>query len=373
MNDRGSTSEAIAYLCLQVTKEGQASYAHVHEIIAGLARRGIDVTLFEPAHLERYGAFVRLREFVATQRRLRTRSRDARAVYIRAHFASFPTAWWARRRSIPVVQEVNGPYEDLFIAWPATRRFAPLFVWLMRTQYRWADSLVTVTEELRVWLEDETGRDDVCVIPNGANTGLFTPEAETVRGLPERYVVFVGEMAAWQGIRVALEAVDEPTWPKGTHLVLVGDGASRELARQRASSDNRIHWLGRLPYRSIPGVLVGALAALAPMEDLGGRAATGLSPLKLYEALACGVPVVASDFPGQADLIRATGCGLVIAPGDPRALAEAVASLAANPSGAREMGLRGMREVRERHSWDARAAATADVVRQAIACAKDRR
>ena len=90
-------------------------------------------------------------------------------------------------------------------------------------------------------------------------------------------------------------------------------------------------YLGRVAYRDLPGIVARSLAGLCPMSNLGGRSETGLSPLKLYETLACAVPVVVTDFPGQADLVRECNCGLVIRPESPKALADAVAYLYHHP------------------------------------------
>jgi glycosyltransferase involved in cell wall biosynthesis len=80
-----------------------------------------------------------------------------------------------------------------------------------------------------------------------------------------------------------------------------------------------------------------------------------MNPLKLFETLACGIPAIVSELPGQADLIREGRCGLVIPCNDAAALARAVAQIAADPAQAREMGARGAALVRAAHSWHARA------------------
>src|SRR5574340_402729 len=149
----------IAYLCLQSTQDGQAARAHVHEIVAGLKRRGCEVETFEPDYPagRRPGALRRAWEFARVQRRLRLASGDVDAVYIRAHFAAYPTARWAHRRGIPVIQEVNGPFADLWVAWPWTRFFGLLPIALMRSQYREADGVITVTPPLAEWLKSQTG------------------------------------------------------------------------------------------------------------------------------------------------------------------------------------------------------------------------
>jgi glycosyltransferase involved in cell wall biosynthesis len=363
-----SGEPSVAYLCLQAARQGQASYAHVHEIVDGLRRRGLGVTLFDVAYAAE-GARVpgpagRLLEFRRTQRRLAASSLGADAVYVRAHPAARPTSRWARGLGIPVVQEVNGPYADVFAAWPAMRPFERWLVAAMREQYRAADALITVTPQLAEWLSAETGRSDVHVIPNGANTSVFTPGAPRRSGLPGRYAVFFGAFAPWQGIGTLLEALRRPQWPAGVSLVLVGDGAERPAVAEAAAEDPRVVYLGGLGYRELPGVVAGALAGVVPAA--GGRAATGLSPLKLYETLACGVPAIVTDFPGQADLVRDRGTGLVVPPEDPAALASAVATLAGSPQEAVAMGRRGREVVAAEHSWDARAAATAEVIASVV-------
>ena len=362
----------IAYLCLQATREGQGSHAHVHEIIRGLERRGYAVDLFEPAYAQAGatppGAFGRALEFRRIQKDLTLRSRDAVAVYIRAHFAAVTTARWAKQHGVPVIQEVNGPYEDLFTAWPWTRYFRRYFTSLMREQYRSADVVITVTDELAAWLAEETGRTDIKVVPNGANTELFAPGAAPLAGMPERYVLFFGAFAVWQGLDTLMAATEDEAWPDDVSLLVAGDGAARHIVEREADRNPRVTYLGRVPYADVPRLLAGSIAGLSPQGSAGGHSATGLAPQKVYETLACGVPVVVTDFPGQADLVREHDLGLVVPPDDPAAIARAVKQLASDPLQAREMGERGRHVVAANHSWDSRAAVTARVLDAVLAC-----
>jgi glycosyltransferase involved in cell wall biosynthesis len=124
--------------------------------------------------------------------------------------------------------------------------------------------------------------------------------------------------------------------------------------------------MGSIPYRDIPAIVAGSLAALVPMSSLP-RSGYGLSPLKLFEAMSCGVPVVASDLPGLADIVRAHDCGLIFPAGDPDALGRSVAELAAHGHRAREMGRRGREAAEGYYSWDARAGETEQVLLHAQA------
>jgi glycosyltransferase involved in cell wall biosynthesis len=198
------------------------------------------------------------------------------------------------------------------------------------------------------------------VIPNAANTDLFMPSAQTQIDAPRRYALFFGALSAWQGIDTLIEAVRQPSWPQEIKLVIAGDGAERE--KLKSVTGDLIVYLGTVPYRSMPGLIAHALAGLIPKTDIAGHSATGLSPLKLYETLACGTPVIVSDFPGMADLVRESGAGLAVEPCNPAALAEAVAYLYRNPEVREKMGTLGRTAVVGKHSWDCRAEATYDVL-----------
>jgi len=360
--DKPSHKGRLAYLSLQATREGQASYAHVHEIIKGLKKRGWHVHLYEPSYAASAitpGPVRRAWEFAAVQLRLFTSVRPD-VLYVRHHFASFPTVLLARLQGIPVVLEVNGLYEDLFIAWPFTKKLAKLFIYTMRSQLRWADLVVAVTPQLAEWARSE-GAKKVVVIPNGANTEKFRPEVKLDEdiNLPSKYVIFFGALAPWQGIDTMLAAVENPRWPKDVKLVIVGDGAEREKVMVAASRSDRVCYLGPQPYDRMPGIVAGSLVALSPQNDRGRRSSLGgLFPLKVFEALASGVPVIVSDFPGMADLVRDCGCGLVIPPENHHSLAEAVSFLHNNPSVREAMGMKGRELVSKEHSWDKRAEQT---------------
>lgn len=365
----------VKYLCLQATREGQASHAHVHEIIGGLAQRGWEVELFEPpfARTESCpGPIGRLWGFAHAQARLLLRRRRPCVLYIRAHFAAFLVALVARLSHIQVVQEVNGPYDDLFIAWPWTRRFGALFRWLQRAQLEWADAIIVVTPGLRDWVLREVGDHPVYVIPNGANVELFRPEASHECPIEGPYAVFCGALAPWQGVDTMIKAVEMVEWPAKLQLVVVGDGAERDKLQDAAERNPKLVLLGRIPYRSVPGIIANSVTSLSPKSSLGDRSSTGLFPLKLFEAMACGVPIVLTDFPGQADLVREHDCGLVIPPGDHEALASAVAYLYGNPDVRASMGQRARKAMENQHSWDRRAADTESVllsVMNGVTCA----
>jgi len=363
------------YLTLQSTKEGQAAHAHVHEILKGLCKRGWQAVLFEPRYPKSHSSpslFKRFWEFIVVQVRLwwQFYSSDRPSIlYIRWHFATWPTALLARFKKIPTVQEVNGPYGDLFAAWPWTRHLQRFFVFLMRSQLLWADAVIAVTPRLGDWAREEGVKKPIVVIPNGANVEIFSPDGQIdplVEGYGP-YVIFFGALAPWQGIEVMLEAVEVSTWPQQVKLVIVGEGALYGRVAEAARRNSRIVFLGPQPYTHMPGLIRGSLAVLVPQtDDRSGFMSTGLFPLKLFEGMACGVPVVVTDFPGMADLVRKEKCGLVIPPKDAKALADAVRYLYDHPEARARMGTKGREIVVRDHSWDARAAETDRLLRRLL-------
>ena len=190
---------------------------------------------------------------------------------------------------------------------------------------------------------------------------MFRPGALPRPPIPGDYVVFFGALAPWQGIETMLAAVRRPDWPGGVHLVIAGDGVERPAVEAEAARDKRIIYLGRIPQRDVPGLVAHSLAGLCPIS-----ADVGHSPLKVYETLAAGVPVVVTEVPGQVELVRDNRCGLVIPPKDPAALASAIATLAGGRAEREEMGCRGRRLIEMGHSWRRRADELCGVLQQLV-------
>lgn len=357
----------VAYLSLQAVIDGQDTWAAVTEVVRTWEADGWTVDRYFPEYpaTGAPGGLGRLAEMRRVQRRLTRRIGHYDAIYIRSHQIALGAAGRAARSGIPVIQECNGPYEDLFIAYPRLRPLRAIFDAMQRWQYRHASAIVAVADGLAAWLRREAGHDRVYTIGNGANTAVFSPDAPRREGLPERFAVFFGQFPAWQGIGTLLDAVRQPAWPANLPLVFVGDGALRPAVEAAVvEMPGRVIYLGRLPYGEVAGVVAHAALSFVPM--MSPERETMFSPLKLYESMACGVPVVASDVTGISEVVSAHGCGVLFPAGDADAVADAVAALAADPAGARGMGERGRSAAVAYYSWEARARERARVVADAV-------
>lgn len=356
----------LAYLSLETPREGQATHTHVHEMIAGLRDLGWDVELIVTA---RGGAsaganyLTRGLDYIRAQWTLARRARGFDAVFMRAHFAALPVSAWLRVIGKPVFQEINGLPDDVMTTYRWLRFVAPLLRFAWRAQMAWARHVFVVTEGLRGWAERESGHGRVSVVTNGANTRLFSPQGART-AIEGPYVAFVGGVTHWHGLRTMIAATRAAAWPEGVRLVIVGDGVAR--AELEAAEGARIAATGRLPQREAAKILRGALCALSITEDRTGHLGTGVAPLKLFEAMASGVPVIVSDLPFQSELVAREQAGIVVPMADPDALAGAVAQLAANPEEARRLGANGAAHVQAHASWAARAREVSDMMTEAL-------
>ena len=122
------------------------------------------------------------------------------------------------------------------------------------------------------------------------------------------------------------------------------EGRLRELGLHRAT-----RFAGEVTPAEVPGLLAEMDAGVAPFPAQRAY----VSPLKVFEYLAAGLPVVASGVEQVAELISHRETGLLFEPDDAGALAEALDLLAGDPQLRARIGRAGRAEVMARHTWDA--------------------
>jgi glycosyltransferase involved in cell wall biosynthesis len=164
---------------------------------------------------------------------------------------------------------------------------------------------------------------------------------------------FTGSLRPWHGLDTAIEAM----WrlPSDVHLVVAGDGAVRSTLQRRAHElglCSRVHWLGQVAHRRIPLVLASCEVALAPYPALREFA---FSPLKLYEYLAAGIPVVASSIGQIPQALDGGRLGMLAAPGDPESLAGGIADVLADSKSAAARAELARAYAMAGHGWTTRA------------------
>ncbi len=168
-----------------------------------------------------------------------------------------------------------------------------------------------------------------------------------------RVVLYHGGLAPERGIDELIEAV--LGLADDVHVALLGYGPLEEPLRRRAaapSSKGRVHVLPAVPPQDLIRWVASADVVAMPIQPttLNHRLTT---PNKLFEALTAGVPVVASDLPGMAPIVRETGCGAVCDPRDVSSIATAISSILDLPPEAyRALRGRTAAAARDRYSWE---------------------
>lgn len=225
---------------------------------------------------------------------------------------------------------------------------------------RGADLRVAVSEQVAAEVREISPEPPLIVVPNGVDVELFRHrhdpgEARAELGLPAtaRLLCFTGSLRPWHGLDTAIEAL--ALLPDDVHLVVAGDGPVRlELSRraQHQGTSARVHWLGQVAHREIPRVLSACDVALAPYPVLERFA---FSPLKLYEYLAAGIPVVASSMGEIPRVLEAGRWGRLATPGDPAALAAGIRDVLRDPAAAAARAERARAYALAEHGWHSRA------------------
>jgi glycosyltransferase involved in cell wall biosynthesis len=169
-------------------------------------------------------------------------------------------------------------------------------------------------------------RERVTVVPNGVDcddiVALATRSTGTTRSRP--YFVIPKRLIPCAGIGVAIQAIKLLATDK-FDLLIAGDGPLAEELRnqsRRSGVSGQVHFAGSLSREALMPLIAGSEAIVVPSIPWTG-VVEGTS-IVVAEALACGIPVVASRIGGLAEVIEHESNGILVSPGDPHALAAAL-------------------------------------------------
>jgi glycosyltransferase involved in cell wall biosynthesis len=310
------------------------------------------------------------------------------AVYERYSLFNLAGLALARRLGVPHLLEVNAPlrHERARTKGLALDAVARL---VERRLFSASDAVLTVSTALRHHaLEQGACPARTLVLPNAVDTRRFAPgarrHASGDRGASVRspvrarlglatdaFVVgFAGSLKPWHGTDALLDAFAQmKDHVPGARLLIVGEGPQGDALRTRAAGlgiGRDVIFTGRVAHDEMPELLAAMDVAVAPYLEVPDFY---FSPLKLYEYMASGLAIVASDAGEIAALVRDGQSGLVCPPGDVAALCSALLRLAHDAGLRARLGAAARREV-ERHTWSENARIVAHL---AAALSLDRR
>jgi glycosyltransferase involved in cell wall biosynthesis len=259
------------------------------------------------------------------------------------YVASWQAARWAKRHAIPFLLWTESTGAD-------QRRQHFLVEKLKRSFFSLCTAFVVPGTSSRQYLHKFNIPDStIFTAPNAMDLGLFAETANAARvnsgaarrdcSLPERYFLNVGRLVALKGVLELLDAYSQldPTIRIDVGLVFAGDGLLKDELARRASKINpgTVRFTGFLQKDRLPEIYALADAFVFPtLSDPWG--------FVVNEAMACGLPVIATDVAGcVADLVQHGETGLVVAAHDVAGLSSAMAKLATDAPRRARMGEHG--------------------------------
>jgi glycosyltransferase involved in cell wall biosynthesis len=337
-----------------------------HKECRSLARQGFDVVLIAPGATGNVREGIRLKLLPRWRNRLERMVRGSAILFQEARRQNadiyafhdpelIPIALLLRALGKRVVYDIH---EDVPLTFPY-KHYIP------RLLRRPAGKMVGVFER---WA---AARFSALIAANPAIAARFSgvnPEVSVVHNYPkteefrtvsneppkgrEGFLVYVGlRITLARGVKEMIQAIGLLPSSMQARLKLVGKPDPPRVVDSlaRLPGWDRTDWLGSLDRAGVAAILHRARAGLVILHAEPNYLTA--EPVKLFEYMCAGVPVIASDFPVCRAIVEKAGCGLLVNPLDPEDIARAIAYLWSHPEEAAAMGRRGFEAVQRQYNW----------------------
>lgn len=272
-----------------------------------------------------------------------------------AHFHDPELIPWAVALRLCGIRMIYDVHEDYPEAVSENHRLPKAFRTVLPPIVRlfeWASmpffsSIVTVTPQI----QQKFDRNKTILIRNFPMVREFHEPADTpMRERPGEFA-YIGTITQNRNIIGMIDAVNAV---KDNDVVLRLAGHFPVAADRNAAMDHpaweRVRFDGWVSRDGVADILANARAGLVVLKPIAHEMQT--LPIKLFEYMAAGVPVISSDFPIWRQIVEEAGCGLLVDPNKPEQIAEAMQWIMDNPELAQVMGQRGREAVLERFNWE---------------------
>jgi glycosyltransferase involved in cell wall biosynthesis len=211
------------------------------------------------------------------------------------------------------------------------------------------DAIIPATDDIAKKFH---GRRKVMTLKNYPRLAEFAFGAKITHPHAEFRCVYIGGLTDVRGISQLVRAMGALGDSANVRLMLCGKFESERYERQLRLENGfqNTEFLGWIDYRQMPDLLStmdAGLVCLLPIPQF-----VVSLPIKLFEYMAAGLPVIASNFPLWREIVESSGCGICVDPQDPLEIAAAIRYLCDHPDECRMMGEKGCRAVRERFNWE---------------------
>ena len=272
-----------------------------------------------------------------------------------AHFHDPELIPWAillRLYGVRVVYDVHEDYPQSVAEYQSlpliARRVLPSVIWLIEfASSLFFSGIVTVTPKIQARFP----RNKTVLVRNFPMLEEFHAPSSSPMRLRPCEVAYIGTITQNRNIIGMLDAIGSID-DVGVTLRLAGDFpvlADENSARSHAEW-SKVQFDGWVSRDGIASILASARAGLVVLKPLEHEALS--LPIKLFEYMAAGVPLIASDFPLWRTIIEEAECGLLVDPLKPSEIASAIRWVVNHPDEAQAMGLRGRQAALTKYNWD---------------------
>ena len=197
-------------------------------------------------------------------------------------------------------------------------------------------------------------KDKIHVLPNGATVPIAMNKPSWA---PEEYIVYFGALQPWQGVDVLLKAMQYLADKPNLKLIICSshkEKFSRPYKKLilRLDLEQQVIWKHKLNKQTLDKVLQHAMASIAPLTECSRNLKQGCSPLKIFESMACKVPIIASDLPVVREILTPEVDAKLVRPDRPAELARAIRLLVDYPQLRKDLASNAFDKLSERYTWE---------------------
>ena len=254
---------------------------------------------------------------------------------------------------LPVIWEINAPIEEMLMRgkspWEVSR-------WSFQRKLlaRWVDAAICVSREMQEYAQKNLGIKNVYYVPNGSDIELFSPQKRNrnLYGLVDDYfkVVWAGSSYyAWQGWEIVLQVARkmQTVDPKVKFILIT---RSRDLKSQESIPEN-VLMLEEKNYFELPAYLASTDVGLCLYKPLTHNNRFYFSPLKLFDYMACGLPVIGTNLGQISEVVKDKENGLLVENGIDEII-EKILFLKSQSAQAQKIGREARRTIEDYYNWE---------------------
>jgi len=274
---------------------------------------------------------------------------------------------FCRKYKIPHILEVNAPLigEALEYRQLALPKIAHA---VEKRLFENADHIIAVSNELKEYITDKYPDSRVTMVPNGVRVDHFSSSGYKMNNMEnDKFTIgFLGSLKPWHGVEILIDSFASIADDQDHYrLLIIGDNKKTDGRLEKKCRELKINekvtFTGAVEYDEIPKMLQRADVLVAPYPGLDNFY---FSSLKVFEYMAAGKAIVASNIGQISSVLTHEKTALMVPPGDLVALRIALEKLRNDPGLRRRLGERAQIEARTRHTWSQRADRILDIIRK---------